>query len=189
MKLPKPKKPKKWKRIITGDDPVLRQIAAPADLEFIANEAPRLINDMLWLMQSKQGSGLAAPQVGCSTRIIVMNHGERVAMINPEIIKHSDEEPNPKREGCLSFPGDFRMVPRYYGVTVSFTTVTGRLLTRSYHGFVAQCVQHEIDHLDGKILIDHRPMPPHNPQKVATIVAASVGMMYAGGVTPPQLKR
>ncbi|MBI2934969.1 MAG: peptide deformylase [Chloroflexi bacterium] len=134
-------------------DPVLRRKAKKVSI--IDPSVLKLIGDMMETMQSARGAGLAAPQVGVSLRIIVVGEpdSEPVCLINPEIVKAGEEEL--MEEGCLSIPGYHGEVSRSICVTVKGLD-PGRKPSRiKAEGLLAQALQHEIDHLNGILFIDH----------------------------------
>lgn len=100
------------------------------------------------------GVGLAAPQIGISKRVVVIDAGEGlIELINPEIIEYSDET-EVQAEGCLSIPGAQGEVERYYKVTVRAMDRQGKTFEISGEGLLARALQHEIDHLHGVLYID-----------------------------------
>ena len=119
-----------------------------------------LSEDMLETMYDAPGIGLAAPQVGVTRRMLVMDCAGKeddpqpMVLVNPEVIALSDEI-NTYNEGCLSIPEQFDDVERPAEVTVRFQNVEGEAFTQDFAGLWATCVQHEIDHLDGKLFIDY----------------------------------
>jgi peptide deformylase len=136
-------------------DPVLRQVASP--VREITAEVKRIVADMTETMWHQVGIGLAAPQVGLSHRILVMDDGKggAQALINPVIESRSGivrEE-----EGCLSIPGIFAEVERSKTITVSATDADGNPVSFEASGLKARIVQHELDHLDGILFIDRLP--------------------------------
>ena len=140
-------------------DPVLRAVAAPVS-SFDADLSV-LIADMFATMYDAPGRGLAAPQVGLLTRLIVLDcvksEGEKprpLIMFNPEVIASSDET-NVYEEGCLSIPEQFADVTRPAEVDVRWIDENGVEHTEGMDGLWATCVQHEIDHLEGKLFIDY----------------------------------
>jgi peptide deformylase len=143
--------------IITIPDPVLRQVAAP--IERVDQALQRLADDMLETMYDAPGIGLAAPQVGVSRRLIVLDvsekDGERhpIVMINPEIIRLADER-SVYEEGCLSIPDVKVEVERPSALTVRFLDREGTLRELSAEGLLATAIQHEVDHLEGRLIID-----------------------------------
>ncbi|MEL7164546.1 MAG: peptide deformylase [Pseudomonadota bacterium] len=145
--------------ILLHPDPRLKKVSAPvADL---SDELRALADDMLETMYHAPGIGLAAPQVGVLNRLIVLDCVKEegapprpIAMFNPEIIAASDET-NVYEEGCLSIPEQFADVTRPAMVTVRWIDRDGNEQTEEMDGLWATCVQHEIDHLDGKLFIDY----------------------------------
>ncbi|MEP1354680.1 MAG: peptide deformylase [Tateyamaria sp.] len=145
--------------IILHPDPRLKKASEPvADL---SDELRVLAKDMLETMYDAPGIGLAAPQVGLLTRLIVLDcvkaEGEKprpLIMFNPEVIAASDET-NVYEEGCLSIPEQFADVTRPAEVEVRWMDENGVEHTEGMDGLWATCVQHEIDHLEGKLFIDY----------------------------------
>ena len=139
-------------------DPVLRRKAAP--VEAVDDEVRELLEDMLETMYDAPGVGLAAPQVGVSKRVVVMDCGEDeeeprpIRMVNPEITWRSEEMVT-REEGCLSIPDHHGDVSRPGEVTVRYLDENGKEREMTADGLLATCVQHEIDHLDGVLFIDH----------------------------------
>ena len=122
-------------------------------------EAKYILDQMeLKLAETDNGVGLAAPQVGLSQRFVVINLGEgtghKYRLINPEITWKSPEQ-SLSIEGCLSTPGVHAFVPRHERVKVSYQGDNFKEKTLEANGFLAYCLQHEIDHLDGKLYIDY----------------------------------
>jgi len=143
--------------IITIPDPVLRKVATP--VPEITDGVRQLLDDMAETMYDAPGIGLAAPQINLSQRLIVMDCGKDEApelykMINPEIISRSDET-SILEEGCLSIPDHTADVERPAIVEVKYTDVDGAEQFLTCEGLLAACVQHEIDHLNGVLFIDH----------------------------------
>ncbi|QIE57090.1 peptide deformylase [Pikeienuella piscinae] len=143
--------------ILIHPDPRLKRVCDPvADPASVAG----LIEDMFQTMYDAPGIGLAAAQVGVNARVLVMDcagkeeEPDPVAMINPEILEIS-EEMNEHEEGCLSIPEQYAMVARPAEVVVRWTTPSHGTDERRFDGLRATCVQHEIDHLDGRLFIDH----------------------------------
>ena len=116
--------------------------------------------DMLETMYDAPGIGLAAPQVGVLKRVLVMDCADKesdpqpTVLVNPKVIAAS-EEMSTYNEGCLSLPEQFDDVERPAEVTVSYLDLEGKSFTQDFSGLWATCVQHEIDHLDGKLFIDY----------------------------------
>lgn len=144
--------------------PVLRQIALPI-YNIRDSWSKSLIQDLLATLHHYHGVGIAAPQIGISRRaMIVASHPnprypnapkmEPTVMVNPHLIGHSDEQVK-DWEGCLSIPGVRGLVSRYAAVEVEYTDQRGRLQRREFDGFVARIFQHEFDHLEGRVFLDH----------------------------------
>jgi peptide deformylase len=139
--------------IRTYGDPVLRRAAEP--VESIDSETRRLCERMVEEMIRADGVGLAAPQIGVSKRIIVLDvDGEFHVLINPELIETSDET-EAFTEGCLSVPGVHADVFRSSRATVAGTALDGTPVTISGEGVLARAIQHEMDHLKGHLFVDH----------------------------------
>lgn len=139
--------------ILPFGESVLRKRAKP--VEEITPKILKLLDDMKETLYATDGrAGLAAPQVGMLRQVIVMDCGEGlIELINPEIIEASGEQEG--AEGCLSFPGYYGFVKRAQNVTVRSMNRQGESFELSGEGFLARCIQHEVDHLHGKLFIDH----------------------------------
>lgn len=145
--------------ILIHPDPRLKKVAAPvAD---VSDELRALADNMLSTMYDAPGIGLAAPQVGVLSRLIVLDceKGDDavprpLAMFNPEVVASSDEK-NTYDEGCLSIPDVYADVTRPEAVTVRWMDRDGNACEETFDGLWATCVQHEIDHLEGKLFIDY----------------------------------
>jgi len=135
------------------DDSVLRQKAKRVPK--IDASIQRLIDDMVETMQQANGVGLAAPQVGVLLRVVVlqMPGEEPMAIINPEIVRHDGEQEI--TEGCLSVPGYFGEIKRPASVTVKGRNREGKAIRIKGTGLMAEALEHEIDHLNGNLYIDH----------------------------------
>ncbi|MEE8318837.1 MAG: peptide deformylase [Dehalococcoidales bacterium] len=135
-------------------DPVLRQKAKRVrDIDGSIN---RLIDDMIETMHAEPGrAGLAAPQVGVPLRVIIIDQpeAEDIVIINPEIVRRKGERI--LDEGCLSFPGYFGQVTRAEKVTVKGRDRTWKEVRIRADGLLAQVLEHEIDHLNGTLYVDH----------------------------------
>ena len=136
---------------------VLRQTAQPVSK--VTSATRQLLDDMAETMYEAPGIGLAANQIGSLERLIVMDCGDDDApelwqMINPEII-WSSEETTKLEEGCLSIPGHNAEVIRPSIVKARFLDVDGKIQEMEASGLLAACIQHEIDHLNGVMFIDH----------------------------------
>ena len=145
--------------ILIHPDPRLKKVCAP--VEDISDELRRLADDMLVTMYDAPGIGLAAPQVGVLDRLIVLDCVKEedqpprpLVMFNPEVIAASDET-NTYEEGCLSIPEQYADVTRPKVVDVRWIDRDGREQVETFDGLWATCVQHEIDHLNGKLFIDY----------------------------------
>jgi peptide deformylase len=134
-------------------DPILRQATTP--IGEITPEIQRLIDDMFQTMHHARGIGLAAPQVGRTERITVVDvDGDQMVLINPEIIESSSAKAKGE-EGCLSIPDIYADVERPKSVTVRALDREGKPFEREATDLLARCLQHEIDHLDGKLFLDY----------------------------------
>ena len=135
-------------------DPVLRQKAKR--VRTIDNSVKKLIGDMIETMHADPGRvGLAAPQVGISLRVIVIGipDEEDIVLINPEIVRRSGERS--VTEGCLSVPGYYGEIKRAESVTAKGRDPTGKEIRIKGNGLLAQALEHETDHLNGVLYIDH----------------------------------
>lgn len=141
--------------ILEYPDPRLRQIGKPVT-DFDSN-LHRLIDDMFETMYDAPGAGLAATQVGVPLQLAVMDcsdaRDEKRVMINPELI--STDKLEEVEEGCLSVPDIYATVKRYTQLTVRAQDADGNSYELPAEGLLAQCVQHEIDHLNGKLFVDY----------------------------------
>lgn len=127
----------------------------PADRVQVAS----LVSRMFAAMYRAPGIGLAAPQIGVSLRLVVLDLAPEGAaapmvLVNPEIAAASDEMIS-REEGCLSLPGQYAEVVRPARITVAFEDQDGKRQTLDADGLLAACIQHEIDHLDGILFVDH----------------------------------
>ena len=136
-------------------DPVLRKVAEP--VETVTPDIKAIIADMVDTMWHQVGVGLAAPQVGISLRILVMEEegGKARALINPVITDRGGRVR--EEEGCLSLPGIFADIERSKWVRVSADGEDGQPLSFEAQGLRAKVIQHEMDHLDGVLFIDRLP--------------------------------
>ena len=144
--------------IITAPDPRLKLKAKPVGE--VDGEIRRLMDDMLETMYSAPGIGLAAPQVGVLKRVMVLDlapSGEPprpLRIANPEIVWVSDDDAS-YEEGCLSVPEHYADVIRPAAVKVRYRNYDNELVQIDAEGLLATCLQHEIDHLEGVLFIDH----------------------------------
>jgi peptide deformylase len=137
-------------------DPILRQSTTPVGE--ITDEVRALIADMFETMYHARGIGLAAPQVGRTERLAVIDLGDDpFVIINPEVVSSSSARAKGE-EGCLSVPDIYAEVERPKAVTVRALDVTGKEFQRDATDLLARCLQHEIDHLDGKLFLDYLSM-------------------------------
>lgn len=136
-------------------DPILRQETTPVGT--VTDDLRRLIDDMFETMRAAKGIGLAAPQVGRTERIAVVDvegGAQPIALVNPEVVS-SSAETDKAEEGCLSIPDVFGDVIRPASVVVRALDRAGRPIEVTGAGLLARCLQHEIDHLHGKLFIDY----------------------------------
>lgn len=145
--------------ILIHPDPRLKKIAPP--VPDLSDDLRALADDMLETMYAAPGIGLAAPQIGVDTRLIVLDcvKGDGavprpIAMFNPEITAKSDDL-STYEEGCLSIPDQYADVERPAAVSVRWIDRDGREQREDFDGLWATCVQHEIDHLNGVLFIDY----------------------------------
>lgn len=162
------------KEILTFPDPFLRLKAKP--VKNFDKELQTLVDDMFETMRAEPGVGLAAPQIGESLQLVVIEYAEepededapepkpkRYVLINPEIVERSEEMVE-GMEGCLSVPGFVGKVERNEKITVKALTRHGKPQKVKAEGWVARIIQHELDHLDGVLYIDrasemYEPVP------------------------------
>ena len=146
------------KTILTAPDPRLKKKALP--VASVDADVRQLMDDMLETMYAAPGIGLAAPQIGELRRVVVLDIEREdtktgpLVMANPEIIAASDEDAT-YEEGCLSLPEHYADVVRPAKVTVRYLDRDGAKQELACEGLLATCVQHEIDHLDGVLFVDH----------------------------------
>ena len=144
--------------ILVAPDPRLK--AKSTRIDTVDEEISRLMDDMLETMYAAPGIGLAAAQVGVTKRVLVLDIGKTdedrqpIRMANPEIIWVSEED-NVYEEGCLSVPEHYAAVTRPASVRVRYLDHQNEIREMDADGLVATVVQHEIDHLDGVLFIDH----------------------------------
>lgn len=144
--------------ILTVPDPRLKQVSEPVDA--VTDEIRALMDDMLVTMYDAPGIGLAAIQIGVPKRVIVMDlaqEGEDPQpkyFVNPEILDPA-ETMVPYQEGCLSVPDIFDDVDRPETCRVTYLDYNGERVTEDCEGLYAVCIQHEMDHLEGIVFLDH----------------------------------
>lgn len=138
-------------------DNVLR--VKTAEIQEITDEIKQLASDMLETMYAAPGVGLAAPQIGKSLRMCVIdidpNQNSPLIMINPKIVEGENKILG--EEGCLSFPGIYEEVKRFEKVIAEYMDLNGKKKTLKAKDFLAKAIQHELDHLDAKLFIDYLP--------------------------------
>lgn len=139
--------------ILPFGHPILREKAKP--IRKFDQELHQLLNEMTAMLYAQEGrAGLAAPQIGVSQRIVVMDCGDgAIELINPEILEIDGEQIGP--EACLSFPGYTGIVKRADYIRIKTMTRHGEEVEMEGEDFLARCIQHEMDHLDGILYIDH----------------------------------
>ena len=144
--------------VLKDGDPILRIKSIPT---LITDEVRDLVSNMKETMLAENGIGLSAPQVGINLRVIViqlMSAGKLVGpvqeMINPVITNYSDDTME-YEEGCLSIPGEYIRINRPRSIHVKFQTLSGKYKKWFLKGLEARIVQHEIDHLDGRLMTDY----------------------------------
>lgn len=141
--------------ILHYPDPRLRQRAVPVDT--VDEGIRRLAADLLETMYHAPGIGLAATQVNVHKRVIVVDVSEERnrphCFVNPEIVEREGEEE--MEEGCLSVPGVYELVQRAERIRVRYLDLEGRPAELAADGLLAVCIQHEIDHLDGRLFVDY----------------------------------
>jgi peptide deformylase len=146
------------KPLIILPDPLLRQQSKP--FEKVDSDVLRLADDMLETMYDAPGIGLAAIQVGVARRMLVIDVSREdedkapMVFINPEVVRVSDDI-SVYEEGCLSIPDYYAEVERPAALTVQYIDRDGKQQTLEADGMMATCLQHEIDHLNGVLFIDH----------------------------------
>lgn len=142
-------------QILHFPDPRLRQKAVPVAVVDV--ETRQLVDDMFETMYSAPGIGLAAVQVNILKQVIVLDISEDksqpLCLINPQILVSSEEEE--MEEGCLSVPGVYEIVTRAKTITVNYLDRDGQLQELETEGLLAVCIQHEMDHLEGKLFVDY----------------------------------
>jgi len=144
--------------IVIAPEPVLKRSADP--IERVDDEVRRLMDDMLDTMRTANGIGLAAPQVGDLRRVIVVDVSlpedkpQPYRMANPELVWRSDET-STGEEGCLSLPDHYADVTRPARVRVRYRDEDNQVQELEADGILARCIQHEMDHLEGILFVDH----------------------------------
>ena len=152
--------------ILEFPDERLRKKAQP--VAAVDDSVRQLLDDLLETMYAAPGVGLAAPQVNVRKRVVVIDTSEEknhpLCLINPEIAAKEGQEES--EEGCLSVPGVFETVERAAKVTVRALNRNGEFFEMQVDGLLAVCIQHELDHLDGKLFVDYlSPLKRHMARK------------------------
>ncbi len=144
--------------ILTGaNNPILRTKTKP--VKKITKDVLKLLKDMEQTTIAAEGLGLAAPQVGHGERVcIVKLHGKLMPLINPEIT-HKSREQEIAEEGCLSLPNIWVQVPRAVSIVITYQNAKGAEEERKLEKLEARIVQHEVDHLEGKLIVDYGEHP------------------------------
>jgi len=146
--------------IVNYPDPVLLEVGKPVDDPEFKNGLAGVVEDMFETMEDSRGVGLAAPQVGVSKRLFVMDTpgeedgepNERHVLVNPEIVRIEGEQV--AEEGCLSFPGLFQVVKREMRVIARAQDLEGEKFELDVTDLAARCILHETDHCDGIVFLD-----------------------------------
>ncbi|CAH8705739.1 peptide deformylase [Paenibacillus thiaminolyticus] len=141
------------REILPFGDPILRKVCRP--VTEVNCRILALLDDLKDTLYARPGrAGLAAPQIGVLRRVLVMDCGDGlIELINPQLLEAEGEEDG--MEGCLSYPGYYGRVKRYQYVKISSMDRNGETVTLEGENLLARCIQHEMDHLDGKLFIDH----------------------------------
>lgn len=142
-------------KIITLPDPILRKKAKEINLKEVnSKEFKELVSSMIKTLIKTDGVGLAAPQIGKSVRLAIINSKDGpLSLVNPKIIKKSWASEF-DQEGCLSIPGVYGKVKRSKKITLAYFGGDGKKVKLTAEGMMARVIQHEIDHLDGILIID-----------------------------------
>ncbi|MBA3563037.1 MAG: peptide deformylase [Gammaproteobacteria bacterium] len=168
--------------ILEYPDPRLRKRAEP--VERVDDAIRRLVGDMLETMYAAPGIGLAATQVDVHQRVLVADvspdRNTPVALINPEILERDGSEIT--EEGCLSVPGVFDKVERANHIRARALDLRGQAIEIEAEGLLAVCIQHEIDHLDGKLFVDY--LSELKRQRIRKRVEKEQKIRSAEGATP-----
>lgn len=141
--------------LVDSYDPILRKPTQLIDFETMpGKDVSYLAMSLMETLNELKGLGLSANQVGLPYRMFALNMGDKIwNLINPVVIEKSITKTKYK-EGCLSFPGLFLEIGRASSITVEFQAINGAKMVQQFDGLTATCVQHELDHLDGKVYTD-----------------------------------
>ncbi|WP_029936293.1 peptide deformylase [Thiomicrospira pelophila] len=141
--------------LVLFPDEGLREVCAP--VPEMTDDLDRLIDDMFYTMYEAPGIGLAAPQIAVQQRVIVVDVSEDkkqpLALINPEVVRSAGQIT--WEEGCLSLPGIYAHIDRPSDILVRAMNRDGQMIEMEASDLMAICIQHEIDHLNGKLFVDH----------------------------------
>ena len=146
------------REIITVPDETLKKISEP--IEKVGVNEKKLINDLFETMYNSNGIGLAAVQVGILKRVLVVDVSSKeekknpICFVNP-IIKKISHKMSVYEEGCLSIPDTFIEIERPKICKIEYVDINGKIKTQEFDGLLSTCIQHEINHLGGKLIIDH----------------------------------
>ncbi|MBI4372018.1 MAG: peptide deformylase [Elusimicrobia bacterium] len=148
------------RRVVKHGERVLKTPCPPVDFAALAPRLPALLRDLWATMEAARGVGLAAPQVGLSLRLAVVDvrpegRSRRLVLVNPELVWAEGEQR--EEEGCLSLPGVYAPLARAARVRARALDERGRPFELAAEGLLARALQHEIDHLDGKLYVDRLP--------------------------------
>lgn len=148
-----------YRQILPITDPLLRQKSAPLDLSNgVTPEMTKLAGDLLDTTRAIGGAGMAAVQIGFPVRMFLLDlfrvMGDTIVFLNPEIVSVAEEKET-MREGCLSMPDTFFEIERAAAVVVRYTDISGASAEYRAEGLAARCVLHELEHLDGAVMLDH----------------------------------
>ncbi|MFH2201851.1 MAG: peptide deformylase [Elusimicrobiota bacterium] len=148
-------------RITKQGEDVLKRKARPVVYDQVRDDLPTLLKNMWETMYGVKGVGLAAPQIDMSLRLAIIDikpdgNSDPLVLINPVIVKREGEIV--EEEGCLSLPGLYARVRRHRKVTVRALDEHGAPWERTGTGLLARAFEHEVDHLDGKLFINHLPL-------------------------------
>ncbi len=149
------KNKKKLYDIVKYPDPILSRNDFEKITDFNSDWLITLVSDMVYTTNRVRGMGLAAPQIALPLQLaICIIDKQPVALINPEVVAHADEHVSIE-EGCLSLPTKAVRIPRWYWVEVAYDTLKGKRTIKRFEGTNAIVVQHELDHLKGKVITDY----------------------------------
>lgn len=143
--------------ILKYPNPKLKEKSLPVGFHHLGDDLTDLSRDLIQTMETHNGIGIAAIQVGVPKRVIVVKQvadGNQLVMVNP-VITDMRGDKLLMTEGCLSFPGIFEKVARFEGVDITYERLSGVKITDTIYGRDAHVIQHEVEHLDGMLITDH----------------------------------